>query len=491
MRRSQEPDAPEPARCAPRRDALAAAALGLVLRVALVAWAAPRFAPAADGRFYHAIAERIAGGHGYTWLWPDGAVTHAAHYPIGYPALLGIAYRLAGAAPMIAMLANALLGSLAVVAVHRLAARSASRKGALLAALLVALHPALIGYTPALMTEGVSAALLALLAWAATALAPLGGVRRRAALLGTGMLAGFVVLVRPQHALLLPVLGALAVTSGAAANASRQAGRMLLATLLLAAGATLVVAPWTLRNCLRMDRCVVVSANAGWNLLIGAQGDGGFGAIEGDRVPAECRSVVAEAQKDRCFFEAALTRIAAAPGRWLLQIPRKLALTFDYGGAPGWYLHASNPDAFGTRAKLALGVAETLWQRGIVLAALLALGGRDAPARSARRWLAGAGALALVTPAAWLAHLALVAQGLLTGRRALADPPLVAAAGAVAATGLAHAVFFGAGRYALPCAALLAALAGTLLGPVGAVTPTLTAPAGARDTRGRGATRCR
>src|SRR5256885_7855973 len=46
--------------------------------------------------FYHAVATRIARGAGYTWAWPDGVVTYAAHYPVGYPALLGAAYAVFG-----------------------------------------------------------------------------------------------------------------------------------------------------------------------------------------------------------------------------------------------------------------------------------------------------------------------------------------------------------------------------------------------------------
>ena len=41
----------------------------------------------------------------------DGAVTYAAHYPIGYPAILSVFYALFGSAPLVAMLVNAAFGS--------------------------------------------------------------------------------------------------------------------------------------------------------------------------------------------------------------------------------------------------------------------------------------------------------------------------------------------------------------------------------------------
>ena len=137
-------------------DALWISAVGLALRLAVVLWAAGVFPPTDDGRFYQVVAERIASGHGYTWLWPDGAVTYAAHYPVGYPALLGAAYALLGPSPSVAMALNAAIGTVAVYATHRLTAMSSGRLAAMLAALLVALHPGLVFYTPALMTEGVA-----------------------------------------------------------------------------------------------------------------------------------------------------------------------------------------------------------------------------------------------------------------------------------------------------------------------------------------------
>ena len=72
------------------------------------------------------MAARIAVGAGYTWAWPDGVVTYAAPYPVGYPALLGFVYALFGASPLSAMLLNAALGALLVVGVHGCALRTGS-----------------------------------------------------------------------------------------------------------------------------------------------------------------------------------------------------------------------------------------------------------------------------------------------------------------------------------------------------------------------------
>ena len=137
-----------------RRDGAIVFVTALAARLAVVAWAAGRFPAAADGTYYDIIARRVAAGHGYTWVWPDGAVTYAAHYPIGYPALIAMGYAVFGAAPWVAMLVNAIAGAGCAAAACALARRSGDDRAALASGLLVALHPALVPYTAAIMTEG-------------------------------------------------------------------------------------------------------------------------------------------------------------------------------------------------------------------------------------------------------------------------------------------------------------------------------------------------
>src|SRR4051812_21778558 len=103
------------------RGDLVTGLVAFVARATVILWGGGRFPPAADGAYYHAIAVRIAEGLGSTWLWPDGKVTYAAHYPVGYPALLALGYRLAGASPSVGAWVNALLGTVAAIAAHRLA----------------------------------------------------------------------------------------------------------------------------------------------------------------------------------------------------------------------------------------------------------------------------------------------------------------------------------------------------------------------------------
>src|SRR6185437_4946517 len=81
-----------------RGDLLAVLGIALASRLAIVAWAWSRIPLVEDGHYYDVLARRLAAGLGYTWLWPDGAVTYAAHYPVGYPALVAVAYRVLAAA---------------------------------------------------------------------------------------------------------------------------------------------------------------------------------------------------------------------------------------------------------------------------------------------------------------------------------------------------------------------------------------------------------
>ena len=294
-------------------------AVALLARLSIVAWGWGRFPPADDGHFYHVVADRIARGLGYTWLWPDGAVTYAAHYPVGYPGLLGAGYALLGSRPEVAMLINALLGTLGAFAAYRLSASVGLRGPALLAGLCAALHPSLVFYTPALMTEGVIAASFAVLGWLSLE-AQRRGPWFKVAL---GVCAGAAVLIRPQSLLLVPVFGAFA---SAGSGWARLRSAALVTALSIG-----VCLPWTARNCHRLERCTFVSANGGWNLFIGSaeKATGSWVSIDELGVPVECRTVFGEADKDHCFGRAGLRNVLSRPAHFVSLVPSKLATTFD------------------------------------------------------------------------------------------------------------------------------------------------------------------
>jgi hypothetical protein len=214
-------------------------------------------------------------------------------------------------------------------------------------------------------------------------------------------------------------------------------------------------APWTARNCVRMERCALVSVNGGWNLLIGTQSrTGGWGEVV---VPEPCKTVWAEAKKDDCFGAAARASIASEPWPWLAKVPEKLAATFDYIGASPWYMHTSNAEAFTERDKIAHGAVETLVTRVLLVLALLAGASLEGPRKRARVVVAVMGAVSALTLHAYLGYLGVAATALLLGRRLLCVPVLVSSTAiTILATALTHAVFFGAGRYGLVVLPLVA-----------------------------------
>jgi 4-amino-4-deoxy-L-arabinose transferase-like glycosyltransferase len=415
-------------------------AVALLARLAVVACAGTRFPPAHDGVRYDALAARLATGHGYSWLWPDGSVTVVAHYPVGYPALLSLAYRLAGHSVVAAGVANALLGTLAALAVHRMVLAVASPRTAAGAGLAVALHPGLVLYTPGIMTEGATAALVTLAAWLAVRARTSSSPMRLVLL---GVVLGAAALVRPQTLVLAPAFGAIAARGRGAAVCSVVAA--------------LACAPWVARNCGAVDRCTI-STNTGWNLLIGAQ-SGATGSWQEVHVPTACKEVFGESTTDACFGREAGEAIASDPLRWLALVPRKLGATFDYGGIGGYYLHLSNPAVFPWTAVLVAGGIETVFERLALGGCLLGAARADGPRRRTRRWLAAAGAVFLVLPWGWVAVIALCAALALAGLRWLdAHPVHAATLVTLAATAAVHAVFFGAPRYALIAAPLVTAL---------------------------------
>ncbi len=433
-----------------RLDGLTVLGVALLARVAVLLWARGRFPAVADGTYYDIFARRLAAGQGYTWAWPDGTITYAAHYPVGYPALLALPYGLLGGGASVAMGINALLGAGLAWAIHALLAPVSSRRGALLGGLAVALHPALLPYTAAVMTEGVTASLLAL---SAALLARRTGAGRIVA----GLVLGAAVLVRPQSLVLAPLFGLLAAR--ASARRWREVVVRLATGVLITALALGVCAPWTLRNCRRMGSCALVSVNGGWNLLIGTQTT--TGAWEPVDVPGPCRTVWDEAAKDACFGDAARSSIARNPAAWLGRVPSKLAVTLDYFGGAPWYLHQSNAQVFPYGHKVALGFVETVASRLLLIGALVALARRRGARRGLRLALGVLGGVFALQLHGWPAYVLLVIMGLLLGPRALLRGPVLipVTLAVVAATALMHGAFFGAGRYGLVAAPFVAALA--------------------------------
>lgn len=306
--------------------ALLVVALVPRLFVAL-AWARE---PVWDGHYYHFGAERIAEGLGYSEDVTIGGVSvwkPWTHYPVGYSALLALAYKIFGSGILTAPVVNAFIGTLIVVVVHRLARYALSQNRARVAGALCALHPGLIAYSAVVMTEPAAALFILSAIWAAIALRT-----QHLGYVAAGILLGLGSLIRPASLLVLPAL-------------LFVGPRPLWKSTMRAAAATVIalltISPWTYRNCKVMDGCALVSTNGGWNLAIGALTETGrFRTLRADD---GCPVVTGQVQQDRCWGEVGARIIERNPEAWLAKVPAKLSQTYNHESFPIEYLREASP----------------------------------------------------------------------------------------------------------------------------------------------------
>lgn len=244
--------------------------LGLGLRLG-EAWDGR--APVYDAAAYAAIAANLERGEGFTV--GAEATQPSSNYSPGLPLIVAGVYELTGGVhERLARVLLALVGTLGALFAYLLGRRLFGFAAGLVAALAVAVYPALVEYQGMLMSEPLAATLLsgAVLAifWAWD-----GGSLWRWLL--PGALLGVLTLTRPEY-LGVSVLLAAAVAllswqrlvANSATNLCHQGWRRgLAAGGVLLAGLALVVVPWTVRNVVALDRVVPVSTGGGQVLFAG------------------------------------------------------------------------------------------------------------------------------------------------------------------------------------------------------------------------------
>jgi hypothetical protein len=340
-----------------RQDALFALGLfllSLALRAAVVhAFGAE---PTWDGAFYHRGAVSIAEGNGYSEPAVIGGQPGRApwsHYPVGYSALLGAAYALFGSGERVATLVNAVVGAASAVVVFMLALDAIGRRRARIAGALVGVHPGLTLYCALVMTEPLAGFLVLL-----TALVARSAGHRPLGVVLSGVVFALSAFVRPQSLITLPLL--LFVYRGPFA-------RRLARTAIAGGVALALIAPWSVRNCLVLDGCALISTNGGWNLAIGALSETGrWRAL----TPEDgCAGIEGPVAQDRCWAERGWSAIRADTLAWLARVPDKLRHTYNHESFAVAYLAEAEPEKWERDRKWRAMNWMTLFHHALSLAA--------------------------------------------------------------------------------------------------------------------------
>lgn len=290
--------------------------LGLGLRVG-EAWDGR--APVYDAQAYAAIARNLDEGNGFTV--GAGATQPSSNYSPGLPLFVAGVYKATGGVhERLARVVLALIGSMSVLFAYAIGRRlgralvtydAYSRTNspnvwpALVGALAVAVYPALLEYQGMLMSEPLAAALLsggvlaALWAWDG------GWVRW----LLPGGLFGALAMVRPEY---LGVAVLVALVIAAREMSSDWRGSLLRAAVFLGA-ALVLIAPWTIRNAVALDRFVPISTGGGQVLFAGTYlpSDGDPEKV-GTEVVRENPQLFAPRDAKRLRLEQILARLAHA-----------------------------------------------------------------------------------------------------------------------------------------------------------------------------------
>jgi 4-amino-4-deoxy-L-arabinose transferase-like glycosyltransferase len=300
--------------------------------------------PVYDATGYARIAASLERGEDFA-LGP-GATQPASNYSPGLPLLAAGLYKLSGGIhERFARIVLALIGSLSVLFAYLLGRRLSGVLAGLIGAGAVAIYPALLEYQGMLMGEPLAASLLsgAVLAmlWASRQeggwghpagrwVFRLGGGRPSEVVGGAknrtprppgdphppfvrwlvpGLLLGALTLVRPEYlAISIPI--AVVILARRGWDGWREG--LAQATIMLV-GLVVVMAPWTLRNAVALDRFAPVSTGGGQVLFAGSYVPSGgdperVGAEVLERHPGLRRQLPADARLEQILAALAAQR---------------------------------------------------------------------------------------------------------------------------------------------------------------------------------------
>jgi hypothetical protein len=316
---------------------VAAAALGLVLRLAfaLLYWTGQPMTR--DEHEYLALARGLMTGAGFTYpgdveVGTGQQVGRAPGYPL-FLALLDAGRPVPQAVPARVKVAQSFVGALIVWLIGLLAFNSVGPRAGVAAAFVAAVYPPLIVMAAYALSETVYCALAL-----GTALVLQKAVDRSDWRLGglAGAMAGAATLTRPAMLVFLGLAGAWILMR-----------RQYATAIALALAAAVIVAPWTLRNFRVYDRFVLIASEGGVTFWTGnhplARGEGDLAANpdlkRADLAFRAAHPGLTPEELEPLYYRDALRWIADNPAAWIVLVARKTFYTIVPMG-PSYALHS-------------------------------------------------------------------------------------------------------------------------------------------------------
>lgn len=332
----------------PARGTLLLVAAGFALRLGY-AWVAqgPDAEPFSDARQIDTVAWNLARGAGFAYGEGAGAYPTAIVPPV-VPWVVSLLYRLVGHEYFGAIALQCAVGALAAPLARSLGGALFGPAAGTWAGWLTAVHPLLVFFSAYLLTETffttlLLAALLASALWLRTP--------RPGRAFGTGLLWGAAILTRPTALLLPALVAAWAWIPLGLTVAPRDRWRQI---ALLAAGALVVIAPWSLRSSLVSGAFVPLKTGAGRTFLDAnheelwrdpARRGGAGSAMEHERYAALIRGrseVAADSVSSALAWEFLDRRRDEWPAMAAAKIARFWRLSRE-GGTTGTWQRAGSP----------------------------------------------------------------------------------------------------------------------------------------------------
>ena len=296
----------------------------LALRAVVIAGAV---VPSSDADWYYGHGAMLAHGLGYL----NGQGMPTAFWPVGWPWLLSLAFRVFGVSIWtvagINWLASALTAWLTLDLGRRL---SGSELAARCGLLMLAVYPNAVLYVPLALTEVMYTALL------------MGGIWLMIARPGwlwtvlAGLVFGVATLVKAQTLVIIPAIALIMLCRQG--DVWRRLPQVAARTMVVFIAAALVIAPWTIRNHRELGAWVTVSTNGGITLLTGNNDSARGGYTPDD---ALVHSIDALKDSDEVAYDAqsralGVGWIKAHPTRFVALAPLKVWHLWGPDGEGQW-----------------------------------------------------------------------------------------------------------------------------------------------------------